>query len=226
MSKQTVTQDPLPLYALEEKTDARNRRIALVAAALFHIALLAVHLPSRTAEAAEPEKREVITVLKAIRFEPPPPPKPEEIRKPRATRVPVPDPTPDEPEPIRQAEVLEADLDLNPDPIIELPSEAPPVLPDTPLRLGGEIKMPARVHYVAPQYTEAARRVRTQGVVIIEATIDKQGHVVDATLLRPLPMGLDAEALKAVKQWRYEPATLNGRPVSIYATVTVLFELN
>jgi periplasmic protein TonB len=220
------TPDSLPLYAQDDKTDRRNRRIALVVAVIFHIALLAVQLPNRTAEAAEPEKRQVITVLTAVQYEPPPPPKPQEIRQPKAVRIPLPDPTPDDPEPIRQEHQIEPDLVIATDPTFVFPTEPPPARSNEPVRAGGDVLLPVRTHYVAPNYTEIARRARVEGTVVIDATIDKEGNVIDAKILRGLAMGLDQSALAAVKAWKFEPGTLDGRPVAVYYTVTATFTLN
>jgi len=60
--------------------------------------------------------------------------------------------------------------------------------------------------------------------VIIEATIGVDGRVLDAKVLRSIPL-LDAAALEAVKQWVYTPTTLNGQPVPVIMTVTVNFTL-
>jgi protein TonB len=81
------------------------------------------------------------------------------------------------------------------------------------------------INKVNPVYTEAARRARIQGVVIVEAIIDKQGNVTNVRVLKALPMGLDQAAVDAVKKWRFRPATLNGRPVNVYFVLTVNFQL-
>jgi protein TonB len=62
-------------------------------------------------------------------------------------------------------------------------------------------------------------------VVIIEATIDTDGQVVAARVLRSVPL-LDDAALQAVRQWQYKPATLNGQAVAVLMTVTVRFALD
>jgi periplasmic protein TonB len=61
--------------------------------------------------------------------------------------------------------------------------------------------------------------------VIVEAIIDKDGKVTNVRVLKGLPMGLDQAAVDAVKNWRFRPATLNGRPVSVYYSLTVNFRL-
>ena len=60
--------------------------------------------------------------------------------------------------------------------------------------------------------------------MILEATIDERGLVIDARVLRSVPL-LDAAALAALKQWRYTPTLLNGTPVRVLMTVTFRFSL-
>ncbi len=99
------------------------------------------------------------------------------------------------------------------------------VVDEPPIRIGGEVVPPALRTKVQPVYAEIARKARVQGTVIVEAIIDKQGNVTDARILRGLPMGLSDAAVAAIQKWKYTPATLNGRPVSVYLTVTVTFTL-
>lgn len=97
---------------------------------------------------------------------------------------------------------------------------------DTPRVLSPEMKPPVAVYHPAPVYPEAALAVRRQGAVIVEAVIDRKGSVVEAKVLRDLGFGLGEAALRAIRTWRYQPATLDGRPVTVYLTVTVKFELH
>ena len=102
----------------------------------------------------------------------------------------------------------------------------PPVqIPAAPIRPGGQIQEPRKIWNVVPVYPAIARAARATGIVIIEATIDKAGHVRDARVLRSAPL-LDSAALEAVRQWRYTPTLLNGEPVEVIMTVTVQFGLN
>lgn len=96
---------------------------------------------------------------------------------------------------------------------------------DTPVRVGGNVKAPIIVTRVDPVYTEIARRARIQGIVIIEAVIDRNGNVTEARILKALPMGLDQSALNAVRQWKFKPGTLNGNPVPVYYNLTVNFQV-
>jgi protein TonB len=96
---------------------------------------------------------------------------------------------------------------------------------DTPVRVGGNVKAPVIITRVEPEYTEIARKARIKGIVIVEAVIDRQGNVTEARILKPLPMGLAEEALRAIRLWKFKPGTLNGQPVPVYYNLTVNFRL-
>lgn len=100
----------------------------------------------------------------------------------------------------------------------------PPQKPAAPIRPGGNVKPPDRISYVKPDYPAIAVSARVAGSVIIEAIIGTDGVVRDAKVLRSIPL-LDEAALRAVRQWRYTPTTLNGVPVAVIMTVTVTFTL-
>jgi len=94
------------------------------------------------------------------------------------------------------------------------------------VRVGGSVKAPVPIHRVEPGYTESARRARIEGVVILEAIIDKDGAVHDVRILKPLPEGLDEEAIAAVRQWKFRPGTKDGQPVPVIFTLTIKFRLD
>jgi TonB family protein len=91
-----------------------------------------------------------------------------------------------------------------------------------PVRVGGQIKAPNKIKDVAPVYPAIARSARVAGAVTIEAMIGPDGKVMDATVVRSIPL-LDQAALDAVQQWEYTPTLLNGQPVPILVTVTINF---
>jgi protein TonB len=93
-----------------------------------------------------------------------------------------------------------------------------------PIRVGGHIKAPTKIKDVKPVYPAMAQSARAAGAVIIEATIGPDGKVIDAKVLRSIPL-LDQAALDAVRQWEYTPTLLNGVPVPVLVTVTVNFTL-
>ncbi len=99
-------------------------------------------------------------------------------------------------------------------------------LPEAPRLVGGEIDAPVPLVHTIPEYPELARKVHKEGVVIVQAVIDRQGNVVSAEILRDIGLGCGAAAAQAILGWKYRPALLAGRPVSVYLTVTVRFELS
>jgi TonB family protein len=90
------------------------------------------------------------------------------------------------------------------------------------VHVGGKIQPPMKVKNVAPVYPEIAKSARVTGAVVIEATIDEDGKVVDTKVLHSVPL-LDQAALDAVRQWEYTPTQLNGKPVPVVTTVTINF---
>lgn len=102
------------------------------------------------------------------------------------------------------------------------PALAPPPL--RPVRVGGQVKEPRKVHHVDPVYPQLAADTQIQGVIILEAVIDETGQVKDASVLKGIPL-LDQAALEAVRQWRYTPTLVDGVPMPIVLVITVRFEL-
>jgi protein TonB len=83
---------------------------------------------------------------------------------------------------------------------------------------GGEL-----IHKVAPIYPMQAVPLRLEGDVVLEATIAPNGHVQDLKVVEGPPM-LTPAALDAVRQWRYQPYALNGKPISMKAKITINFK--
>ena len=97
---------------------------------------------------------------------------------------------------------------------------------DGPVILRAGMRPPVVLSRVEPRYTEAARKVGLQGVVIVEAVIDQRGRVERVQVLRGLPLGLEEAAVAAVKQWKFDPATtLDGRPVKVFYNLTINFRV-
>jgi TonB family protein len=88
----------------------------------------------------------------------------------------------------------------------------------------GEIITPKIISKVNPVYPEAARKAGIQGIVLLEATTDEKGNVVKVKVLKSIPE-LDQAAIDALKQWKYEPVIIEGKPKGITFTVTVNFAL-
>jgi protein TonB len=100
----------------------------------------------------------------------------------------------------------------------------PPPPPNRPVRLHEGMTAPRKIVDVPPSYPDIALRTRRDGVVIIEATIDERGNVIEARVLKSVSL-LDAAALTAVRRWKFTPAMLNGEAVPVVMTVTVNFQL-
>jgi TonB family protein len=112
------------------------------------------------------------------------------------------------------------------------PPPPPPPPPDggtlidgmAPIRVGGNIKPPTKIHDVRPVYPPMAMDAGVTGVVIAEVGVDGTGAVATARILKSIPL-LDEAALDAIKEWRFTPTLLNGAPVPVIMTVTVNFTL-
>lgn len=232
-----TTSKPPPTYLelLGDDSHGGVRRTAFGVAIAVHLIAMAITVPQLYSddleEQAEDQKVFMVTPLK---FRPPPPPPPEPPPPPRAS-VPMPDPTPDGPEPIPfdepPPEISFSTTDLSftvPDgPPAPAPTEPPlPVVspPDLQLQVGVDVEPPERLHFVKPEYTRAALRAGIRGAVVLQLTIDKQGNVTDLVVRKKLTFGLTEAAVSAVRQWRFSPTLVDGRPVELLYVVTVQFE--
>ena len=82
-----------------------------------------------------------------------------------------------------------------------------------------------RVNSVTPVYPPIARASRTEGTVVLQATISRNGTIENLRVASGSPL-LQQAALDAVAQWRYKPYLLDGQPVEVETTVEVQFKLN
>lgn len=106
-----------------------------------------------------------------------------------------------------------------------IPAPAPTPSPSSgAIRVGGAVRPPVKTKDVRPVYPPEAQSARTQGVVILEATIGIDGKVKEASVVRSIPL-LDSAARAAVLQWEYTTTVLEGKPVPVIMTVTVNFTL-
>lgn len=94
-------------------------------------------------------------------------------------------------------------------------------------RPGSGVEIPRILREVKPAYTADAMRAKIQGVVELEAVVLPDGSVGDVSVTRSLDrtFGLDNEAIKAVRQWRFAPGTRLGRPVPVLVTIELTFTL-
>jgi|GEM_PF-5236165 len=94
-----------------------------------------------------------------------------------------------------------------------------------PVPASGEVQQARLISSVSPVYPAFARFIGVQGDIIIDAVVDPTGKV---TSMKPLsgPALLQGAAMDALRHWKYEPARLNGQPVSNHLSVKVKFRLN
>ncbi len=92
--------------------------------------------------------------------------------------------------------------------------------PDGVYRLGSGLPPPRRMGVAV--YPDDAKAAGIKGAVQTEIVIDETGKVVDARVIRSVPL-LDEAAVTAVREWQFQPAVFNGKPIPIRMTVTVQF---
>jgi periplasmic protein TonB len=96
--------------------------------------------------------------------------------------------------------------------------------PSAPIPVGGEVTNVQLISSVPPAYPMIARSQRISGEVKIDALIDENGRVTGMKVVTG-PAMLHQAAMDALRQWKYRPATLNGKPVSMHLVVTIQFRL-
>ncbi len=94
------------------------------------------------------------------------------------------------------------------------------------MSVGGGVSAPEVIHSVQPQFTAQARNQNYQGVVAVQLIVDSQGFPQDVRVVRHLGLGLDEEAIAAVKQYKFRPAIYEGHPVSVQMVIDVDFRLD
>jgi protein TonB len=94
-------------------------------------------------------------------------------------------------------------------------------------RPGNGVNLPRVLREVRPNYTSDAMRAKVQGVVVLECVVRPDGSVGDVQVIRSLDstFGLDQEAIKAAKQWRFAPGTRMGEPVPVLISIELTFTL-
>jgi protein TonB len=100
----------------------------------------------------------------------------------------------------------------------------PPPKSNKPLRVGGNVAAANLVRQVTPVYPQIAKTAHVSGTVMLHAIISKDGSIEELTYVSGPPLLMKA-AMDAVHQWRYKPTMLNGEPVDVDTTISVVFTL-
>jgi TonB family protein len=93
------------------------------------------------------------------------------------------------------------------------------------LRIGGDVIAPKVLHKMEPEYTEEGRVAKYQGTVVLTVEIDPNGMAQNIRIVKGLGFGLDENAVTAVRQWQFQPATKDGAAVTVQASIEVNFRL-
>lgn len=105
---------------------------------------------------------------------------------------------------------------------------APPVpvepTPAPALAVGGAVEQPRVIKSVLPKYPPAGDSINASGDVTLDALIDVHGNVTEVKAISG-PAVLRFAAQDALRQWKYEPARLNGHPIAVHLTVTMKFRV-
>jgi TonB family protein len=91
--------------------------------------------------------------------------------------------------------------------------------------IGGDVKGPILSYAPEPGYSPEAKAAKFEGVVMVSIIVDKNGIPQNVHVTRGVGLGLDEKAVDAVKQYKFKPATENGKPVAVYLNVEVNFEI-
>jgi TonB family protein len=99
-------------------------------------------------------------------------------------------------------------------------------LPYPVYEIGSDIKSPKEIFAPNPPYAESARKAKVQGNVVLGLVVTPEGSTGDIEVCRSLDAALDQKAIEAVGQWKFEPATKDGKPVAVHVRIDVSFHLN
>jgi TonB family protein len=99
-----------------------------------------------------------------------------------------------------------------------------PVAPAAPLPVGGDVHPAKLLASVPPSYPTLAKTQHVAGDVKVDALIDTNGRVTTMKVISG-PTLLHQSAMDALRQWKYQAATLDGKPVAMHLTVTIQFRL-
>jgi periplasmic protein TonB len=100
----------------------------------------------------------------------------------------------------------------------------PPKPTQQRIRVGGNVQSAKMIRQVQPVYPQIAKTAHVSGTVLLHAIISKDGSVQELQYVSGPPLLMKA-AMDAVREWRYQPTLLNGEPVEVETTISVIFSL-
>lgn len=93
------------------------------------------------------------------------------------------------------------------------------------MHIGGSVRPPQVIYQVDPEFSEEARKAKFSGNVEVYLIVDKNGNPTHVRCVRDVGMGLGEKAVEAVRQYRFKPATQNGKPVAVDMYIDVNFQI-
>lgn len=225
----------------QERSPAHSKPVANVVASIPLVAIVAVIINGliftalpllRKIDGPKEPPRPLEGAYLTYRLPEKPPEPPEAIKK----RPPKPLPPPEEqqsemPKPEIDLSGLNLDIGRNFANTLQV-SLGPGRIEIAPVPIGSVYslddvdKRPLLTRHYPPLYPFAAKRKAIEGEVIVRLVVDKTGRVQDPEIIEAVPEGIfEASALRAVRRWRFRPATKGGEKVDVYVVVPVKFEL-
>src|SRR5271166_5751786 len=102
---------------------------------------------------------------------------------------------------------------------------SPSAVPERPVTLSQDVAESMLLNRVEPEYPDDARQQGMQGAVVLDLRVGKNGAVQDVVLVSGQPLLAEA-AIAAVKQWRFQPQTVNGKAVEMQTRIALRFALH
>ena len=104
-------------------------------------------------------------------------------------------------------------------------AQVAPMHPCKPHEDGAFASPPKIVRHVEPEYSEHGRQKKINGIVVLTFTVLRNGTTADIIVTRSLEKSLDKQAIKAVRQWRFEPGTYQDQPVALTISAEADFHI-
>jgi TonB family protein len=125
---------------------------------------------------------------------------------------------------VERTKIVRVDVDVRPAPFNRtVAGNVVVLMPAAPIRVGNDIPVPRKTKDVRAVYPPDALAAGAQGVVVLDATIEPDGKVSTARVIRSVPF-LDAAAIAAVSQWEFTPTVVDGRAVAVIMTLNISFK--
>lgn len=93
------------------------------------------------------------------------------------------------------------------------------------MHVGGSVRPPVVIYQVDPEFSEEARKAKFSGNVQVYLIVDANGNPSHVRVVRGVGMGLDEKAVEAVRQYKFKPAMMNGKPVAVDLYIDVNFQI-